>query len=470
MADLTGTANLSAANVYWTPTSSAPVEFSVGAVGTLGSVKVAEQWRRATDTAPIPTDSVIGGTTNPDVDPLTAARAYGNVYWRLRLGTNRTSLDCLTGTVAVLDSAIAYKEAGNVAVADGGDRGRYTVLAAAAPRFASVAPQATAKAFSCIDGLGRYVGREVNAYDIALKAPATGTYTAGTPYTLSGVEFSVTLPSVMLKGLYGNLVDYEVLPEDGHVDQPLRIWVQLKGANTAEGSQTVLVEGRWQADFHDPDGIPATGDETYPDVNLKYTLPDSTWTPTGGGPIAFSVAEPGTLPELHAGRLRPQRRRGRGLPDEPVRQRLRARRDGSLRREHRLPGGHRRLRRHGDRVLEPRAPEPDGPHLHAGPGRPAAGDHDGPGRLAGPLLDQARRGGAVRGRPGGRGRSGAPGRDARARLRPLRPRPPSAPPSWRSSRARSRCRSAARARPRRAPARSRSSRARRSRSARRARS
>ena len=275
------------------------MEFSVGAVGTLGVGQGRRAVARARPTPPRsrPTASS-AARANPDVDPLTAARAYGNVYWRLRLGTNRTSLDCLTGTVAVLDSAIAYKEAGNVAVADGGDRGRYTVLAAAAPRFASVAPQATAKSFSCIDGLGRYVGREINAYNIALKAPATGTYTAGTPYTLSGVEFSVTLPVGDAQGPLRQPARLRSAARGRHVDQPLRIWVQLKGANTAEGSQTVLVEGRWQADFHDPDGIPATGDETYPDVNLSYTLPDSTWTPTGGGPIAFSVAAPGTLPEL----------------------------------------------------------------------------------------------------------------------------------------------------------------------------
>jgi hypothetical protein len=299
MDDLAGTANLSAANVYWTPQSAAPVDFSVAAVGTLGSVKVSEQWRRATDGLPAPTDAVIGGpSAGLDVDPLVAARPYGNVYWRLRLGTNRTSLDCASGSIAILNSSIAYKEAGNVPVAAGGDSGRYTVLAAAAPRFASVVPSATAKSFACIDGLGRYVNREINAYDIALRSPAPGAYTPGQPYTLRGVEFSVTLPAVMLKGLYSNLLSYQSLPADGHIDKPLRIWLALQGAGTTQGVQTVLVEGRWQADFDDPDGIAGSGDETFPNVALHYTLPDSTWTPSGSGPISFSVAAPAQLPEL----------------------------------------------------------------------------------------------------------------------------------------------------------------------------
>jgi hypothetical protein len=298
MDDLAGSTALSTANVYWTPQSAAPVDFSVAPVGTLGSVKVGEQWRRATDGAAAPTDTVIGGTgAGLDVDPLAAARAYGNVYVRLRLGTNRTSLDCATGSISILNSSIAYKEAGNVA-APAGDSGRYTVLAAAAPRFASALPLATAKAFSCIDGLGRYVSRELNAYNIALRAPAPGAYSPGQPYTLSGVEFSVTLPAVMLKGLYSNLLSYQTLPADGHIDKPLKIWVAVQGTGTTQGVQTVLVEGRWTADFDDPDGIPGTGDETFPTVDLKYTLPPSTWTPSGTAPIAFSVAAPGQIPEL----------------------------------------------------------------------------------------------------------------------------------------------------------------------------
>ena len=52
----------------------------------------------------------------------------------------------------------------------------------------------------------------------------------------------ITLPAVMLKGLYANLLNYESLPAGGIVDQPLNIWVAIDGANTAEGVQ--IVRGR----------------------------------------------------------------------------------------------------------------------------------------------------------------------------------------------------------------------------------
>ena len=44
------------------------------------------------------------------------------------------------------------------------------------------------------------------------------------------------------------------------------------------------IEGRWNGRFIDPDGIAGSGDERFEDVELSYVLPDSTWTPTGGGP------------------------------------------------------------------------------------------------------------------------------------------------------------------------------------------
>ena len=301
MQDLAGTTNLSAAGTFWTPKSAAPVEFSATPVGTLGEVGVAAEWRRATDAAAAPMDTVISGQPAPgvpDVDPLTAARAYGNLYVRLRLGTNRTSLDCATGAITVLDSSIAYSDTGNLPAADGGDRGRYTVLPAAAPRFAAVTPLATRKPFSCIDGLGRYVGREINAYDIAFSATDPGTYTAGEAYTLSDVDVDITLPEVMLKGLYGNLLNYESLPPGGIIDQPLNIWIAVKGANTVEDVQVLEIASRWNGRFIDPDGVAGSGDERFEDVELSYVLPESTWTPTGGGDLSFSVAEPGLIPEL----------------------------------------------------------------------------------------------------------------------------------------------------------------------------
>ena len=149
MQDLAGTLNLSAGDTFWTPKSAAPVEFSATPVGTLGAVDVAGQWRRATDTAGAPMDTVISGVPAPgvpDVDPLTdrprlrqPVRAPAPRHQPHVAGLRHRR-------VTVLDSSIAYSDKGNLPPADGGDRGRYTVLPAAAPRFAAVTPLATPQA------------------------------------------------------------------------------------------------------------------------------------------------------------------------------------------------------------------------------------------------------------------------------------------------------------------------------------
>ena len=62
----------------------------------------------------------------------------------------------------------------------------------------------------------------------------------------------------MLKGLYGNLLNYRCCPRTATSTSRCGSGSQLKAANTAEGSQTVLSKAAGSADFHDPDGIPAT--------------------------------------------------------------------------------------------------------------------------------------------------------------------------------------------------------------------
>ena len=221
----------------------------------------------------------------------------------MRLGeTGRTSLDCVDGQRSPSqDSSIAYNGGGQRPPApNGGD----AAATSCSPRPRRVrdrsSPRATAKSFSCIDGLGRYVSRELNAYDIKLSAPAQPAPTRrGSRTRCSGVKVDITLPAVMLKGLYSNLLNYQSLPAGGVIDQPLKIWVAVQGANTTQGVQTVLVEGRWSAELpRSGRRCRARGDESFPDVELSYTLPDSTWTPTGNGPIAFSVAAPAQIPEL----------------------------------------------------------------------------------------------------------------------------------------------------------------------------
>jgi len=322
--NLTGTATLNSTGITWTPKSAAPVTFSVAPAGSMGQLPVAAQWLRNNPTATAPT----GPNAN---EYLAAARPYGSVYLRLRFGdaggngggvdpatvpdsSGRSSLDCVAGNAYLAGGTYAtghpdagqpirYSEAGNVAPGTAnpplGDRGRYTVNAATPPTIASTVPETTAKPFVCIDGLGRYgLGREINQYDIRITAPDPGAYTAGTPYTLKGVGVQATVSSVMIKGLYSNLLSYESLPSGGHLDQPLTIWVAIAGANTREGTQVVKGEARWQASFVDPDGVSGSGDETFPASVVSIALPDTTWTPTGAGSIAFSVAAPGQIPAL----------------------------------------------------------------------------------------------------------------------------------------------------------------------------
>ena len=267
MADLAGTANLSgAANVLDADRARRRSSSRSAPVGTLGAVKVAEQWRRATDTAASPTDTVHRRQAAARTSTRsTTARAYGNVYWRLRLGAPAARRwTAPRGIVVVLDSHDRLQARRATSPSP-------TAATAAATRSSprrrraspSVVPLASAKSFSCIDGLGRYVGREINAYDIALTAPDPGTLHAGRGVHAERRRVHVTLPAVMLKGLYGNLVNYECCPTDGHRRPAAAdLGRGRRAPNTAEGVQIVLVDGRWQADFNDPDGIPATGDES----------------------------------------------------------------------------------------------------------------------------------------------------------------------------------------------------------------
>ncbi len=292
--NLAGTASLNSTGIAWTPAGAAPVEFSVAPAGTLGAVKVREQWLRATDATTAPAG---------DVDPLVRAFPYGSVYARLRIGNaapsdGRTSLDCLSGSAYLLEPTIAYSEQGNVLPADGGDRGRYTVQASASGTFTSVTPEATLKRFQCVDHLGRYRSREINGYDVGFAVPSVGVYEARKPYALRGATGRIVIHSAMVKGLYANLYSYRSLPADGRLDQPFRLWAAVRGENTTEGVQFLLVEGRWQASFVDPDGVVGSGDEVFPASTVTFDLPDSTWTPTGGGDVRFSIAAPGQIPTL----------------------------------------------------------------------------------------------------------------------------------------------------------------------------
>jgi len=311
--DLSGTLELDATGISWTPTSTAPVAVSVAPAGTMGALPVAAQWRRANATSAAPTlpdpTNPVGSpaTTVADKDPLTKAYPYGSVYARLSVGNasgdtwdgvRRVSLDCVPGDVTVANSTIPYRETGDRAPtgdAPVGDAGRFQLLLSTPEVLAATTPAAAGKPLTCLDHLGSFRNREVNGYEIGFRSPAPGTFTAGTPYTLAGTALDITIDPVMLKELYANLVNYESLPESQTLTKPLRIWLALEGRNTVEGVQQVLVSAPWSAQFVDPDGEPGSGDEKFPPAKNTFTVPATTWTPTGAGPVEVGLARPETL-------------------------------------------------------------------------------------------------------------------------------------------------------------------------------
>jgi hypothetical protein len=322
--NLAGSATLNTTGIQWTPKSADPVKLSVAPAGSLGQLPVKSQWLRNSNSANAPTG------TNAN-EYLAAARPYGSIYLRLRFGTaggnggndpgvdsgGRSSLDCVPGSVYTtgawyttstdpdVGTPIKYSEGGNVAPGTTnprpGDRGRYQVNSVVPTAFAETPTDASAKPFVCLDGLGRQGGlnREVNySYNLAVTTGDPGSYTPGRPYALRGTKVTAVINSAMVKGLYANLLSYESLPSGGHLDQPLDLWIAISGENTGEGLQVVKATARWQAEFLDPDGVSGSGDETFPASNLLINIPDTNWTPTGAGPIRFSVAPPGRIPTL----------------------------------------------------------------------------------------------------------------------------------------------------------------------------
>ena len=83
---------------------------------------------------------------------------------------------------------------------------------------------------------------------------------------------------------------------------PLNAWVTISASNTVEGTQTLPVKGNWTVNIKDATpGTPATPSNYANDVvtatvpPVVLALPGSRWTPTGAGPVEFTIAQPGKL-------------------------------------------------------------------------------------------------------------------------------------------------------------------------------
>jgi len=171
----------------------------------------------------------------------------------------------------------------------------------------------------CLSSLGRYVGREIEPFNIELDGRATR---SGTQVALRDTELELLVPSDLLLALYRQNATYEgsngyLWP--GENTLPLKAWVAIEAANTVEGVQVVEAEATWSATITDPTPGPAhpnpddpamtpqdagaartvarnLGDESATTTSVTVQLPDTTWTAAGDAEVTFRQAAPGTLP------------------------------------------------------------------------------------------------------------------------------------------------------------------------------
>lgn len=95
---------------------------------------------------------------------------------------------------------------------------------------------------------------------------------------------------------------HRYLSHTGNSQFPLDAWVTIAASNTKEGVQTLPVKGHWTINIKDatpgsPTNVANYANDavtaTVPEVELN--LPNTRWTPTGDGPVEFTIAQPGKL-------------------------------------------------------------------------------------------------------------------------------------------------------------------------------
>ena len=203
---------------------------------------------------------------------------------------------------------------------------------------------------TCINEVGRFGMRELDPAGIELTAdPFPEDYVEGSPFTLTGTRMKVTLSPETVKTLaaFTDGGTALIAPDQSY---PLAIWVTLAGANTTQGTQTLqstttyalheISAGVWEA------------------AEITVDLPDTTWSPTGGGELRFSAGQPQSMPAQAfvgpAGRRPGRRDRHLDVQREPVRLGRAATRNRGQPDDARLLAGVDRDRRRRHRVLEHR--------------------------------------------------------------------------------------------------------------------
>ncbi|MGD9695777.1 MAG: hypothetical protein AB7V42_08970 [Thermoleophilia bacterium] len=147
----------------------------------------------------------------------------------------------------------------------------------------------------CLDELGRLRSgadvnfpagqtRELDPIAASLAGSAPAAFTPGVPFALTGARAAVTISgdTIATLGREPGLV----APDATY---PLTAWVTIAASNTAEGARTVRVEGSYRPTG--PNGAPAP----WSPADVVLALPDTTWTPTGAGPVSFTIGPPGSM-------------------------------------------------------------------------------------------------------------------------------------------------------------------------------
>ena len=139
---------------------------------------------------------------------------------------------------------------------------------------------------ACLNSVGRSVAgspanfpdgldREIDPMRIGLSTSgAAAKYTVGSPYTLPATSLNAVLSADTLATLrsVGGLVVADKT-------YPVEAWVTIAASNTTEGVRTVRAAATYT-----------------PTAGLgPVVLPETTWTPTGAGPIRFTLAGPGLV-------------------------------------------------------------------------------------------------------------------------------------------------------------------------------
>lgn len=154
----------------------------------------------------------------------------------------------------------------------------------------------------CVSELGRQVSGDAAAFPsgidreldpLAATLSADGTaaqFAVGTPYALTGAQARVTLSPETVATL-GRFEDGGAPLVRADATYPLSAHVTIAASNTVEGTQTVRAEATWSPQ---PATTPVTPTSPWQADEVVLALPDTTWTPTGAGPIRFALAQPGT--------------------------------------------------------------------------------------------------------------------------------------------------------------------------------